>query len=152
MLFRDSEMNPARVLESEKQIRSTADYIVTWTRALEGRGLEPIVLLLPTRFTLYGPSLVHDERRLGLIKAVESFHLLVAELNRRGVRTINGLTVFQETAAQDLSSGELPFYLEDNHWDRAGVERIARVLADSLAPDQELRRAPEVSRVPSQKN
>jgi acetyltransferase AlgX (SGNH hydrolase-like protein) len=133
MLFRDSETFPARVPETEDEIRGTADYILAWTRELQARGMETYVLLLPTRFTVYGPFLGHDERREGALEAVQNFYRLEAELNRRGINAINGLRVFQGTAQQDLSSGDLPFYREDNHWGPAGVERIARILADSLS-------------------
>jgi hypothetical protein len=81
---------------------------------------------------VYGPLLVHDRRRAGVLQANQDFHRLAAELNRRGLRTVNGLQVFQETAAQEISAGELLFYREDNHWHPKGVERIARILADSV--------------------
>jgi hypothetical protein len=91
------------------------------------------VLLLPTRFTLYGPWLVQEEeQRAEVLRAVQDFYRLDAELNQRGIRTINGLDIFRRTAAEDLGSRELPFYREDNHWSPVGVNRIARVLADSL--------------------
>lgn len=59
-------------------------------------------------------------------------YLLEDQLRAAGVPTINGLTVFRNSAEQDLQSGQLPFYREDNHWTAAGVERMARVLADTL--------------------
>jgi hypothetical protein len=152
MLFRDSEMFPAEKPQSEDDIRNTADHIVTWTRALTDRGMNPIALLLPTRFTLYGPWLVQDDRRAGVSKAVEDFYRLEAELKRRGVRTVNGLQIFQQTAPQDLSTGELPFYREDNHWQPEGVERIARVLADSLRAPSQARAPKQVRQLPSRAN
>ncbi|HYF40243.1 MAG TPA: hypothetical protein VD930_11175 [Gemmatimonadales bacterium] len=132
ILFRDYETHPARVPQSGDQILATADNILAWTRALQGRGMEVYVLLLPTRFTVYGPWLVDGEARARVIRAAESFNQLAAELEGRGIRTINGLGVFQETAHEDLLSGDLPFYREDNHWNSRGVERIARLLADSV--------------------
>ena len=132
MLFRDSETYPARIPQTPEQIRATSEYIETWTRELRARGLQAHVLLLPTRFTLYGPWLVRGEAQPGVLRAVNDFYLLEAELNRQGIRTINGLEIFRQTAAQDLAARELPFYREDNHWTPEGVDRIARVLADSL--------------------
>jgi hypothetical protein len=133
MLFRDSETYPARVTQTPQQILATSEYIEAWTRELSARGIQAHVLLLPTRFTLYGPWLVQEEeKRAEVLRAVQDFYRLHAELNQRGIRTINGLDIFRRTAVEDLGSRELPFYREDNHWSPEGVNRIARVLADSL--------------------
>ena len=133
MLFREFETLPARNPQDEATIRGTAEYIIEWARELQARGLETYVLLLPSRFTVYGPWLEEGELRPGVLRAAQDLRALEAELKSKGVRTINGLTVFQGTAAMDLRNGYLPYYREDNHWNLEGVERIARVLADSLA-------------------
>jgi hypothetical protein len=133
MLFRASETFPARKPQTEAQIAGTAEYIVQWVRELEARGLETHVLLLPTRFTVYGPLLESGELRTGALQAAAELYRLEAQLRRKGVRTINGFRVFQQTAATDLATGALPFYREDNHWTPEGVERIARILTDSLS-------------------
>ncbi len=132
ILFRGSETFPARKPQTEAEIRGTAEFIHQWVRELEARGLQTHVLLLPTRFTVYGPWLEWGKLRAGVLQAVQDLHSLEAELRRRNVGTINGLRVFQGTAAGDVRTGELPFYREDNHWTPEGVDRIARVLADSL--------------------
>lgn len=132
MLFRASETFPARVAQTTEVIRATSQYLEAWTRELQARGIQTWVLLLPTRFTLYGPWLVPPEQRAGVLRAVSDFQMLEAELKKQGLRTINGLEVFRQTAAEELASGNLPFYREDNHWTPAGVERIAHVLTDSL--------------------
>jgi hypothetical protein len=135
MLFRDSETFPARVLQTPEQIRATSQYIESWAGELRARGIQTHVLMLPTRFTLYGPWLVPaEEGRAGVLRAVNDFYLLQAELNKRGIKTINGLEIVRQTAAMELAAGEVPFYREDNHWAPDGVDRIARVLADSLNP------------------
>jgi hypothetical protein len=134
MLFRASETFPARDAPSTEELRVTGQYIKAWTRELEARGMQTWVLLLPTRYTLYGPWLVPAEERAAVLRAANDFQVLEAELNNQGIRTIDGLEVFRETAAEELASGNLLFYREDNHWAPAGVERIARVLADSLNP------------------
>jgi len=134
MLFRDSEAFPAQRPQTDAEIRGTAEYLVQWVRELEARGLQTHVLLLPTRFTVYGPWLALGELQAGVFQAVQDFHGLEAALRDRNVSTINGLRVFQATAETDLRTGKLPFYREDNHWTPEGVERIARVLADSLSP------------------
>jgi hypothetical protein len=132
MLFRDFEMFPARKEQDETEIVGTAEYIVAWARELEARDLEAHVLILPSRFTVYGPWLKEDELREGMVQAADDLGELERQLNDRGVRAINGLTVFRSTAADDLRNRTLPFYREDNHWNPDGVARIARVLADSL--------------------
>ncbi len=132
MLFRDFELLPARRAQNEAEIAGTAEYIEGWVRALQARGLETHALLLPSRFTVYGPWLEADELRAGVLQAARDLGDLEARLKRKDVSTINALTVFRSTAVNDLRAGKLPFYREDNHWNSDGVERIARVLADSL--------------------
>ena len=133
MLFRDSETFPARIAQTPEQILATSEYIEAWTRELSARGIQAHVLLLPTRFTLYGPWLEQaEERRADVLRTVNDFYFLQAELKKRGIRTTNGLEIFRRTAIEDLGRRELPFYREDNHWAPEGVNRIAQVLADSL--------------------
>jgi hypothetical protein len=134
MLFRASETYPARIPQTPEEIRTTSEYIEAWTQEIHRRGMQTHVLLLPTRFTLYGPWLVHPEKRAGVLRAVDDFYGLEAELKKRGIRTINGLEILRQTAVTDLASLELPVYREDNHWSPEGVNRIARALADSLNP------------------
>jgi hypothetical protein len=133
MLFRGSETFPARKPQTEAEIAGTAEYIIQWVRELEGRGLETHVLLLPTRFTVYGPFLDSGELRTTALQAVSDLYQLEAQLRSHGLRTINGLRVFQQAAVSDLGAGALPFYREDNHWTPEGVARIARILTDSLS-------------------
>jgi len=135
MLFRSSEMLPAKKPPTAASIDGTAEYIARWVGELERRGLETYVLLLPTRFTLYGRWLEVDGLRPGVLQAAHDLHALEARLRANHVRTISGLRVFQGTAARDLLSEELPFFREDNHWTPHGVIRIAQVLADSLSAD-----------------
>jgi len=132
MLFRDFELFSARNAQDETEIRSTAEYIVDWVGKLQARGLEAHVLILPSRFTVYGPWLKEDELRAGALQAAQDLGALETLLKENEVKTINALTVFQSTAAEDLRNRTLPYYREDNHWNPDGVERIARVLADSL--------------------
>lgn len=133
MLFRASETFPARKPQAGAALDGTAEYIVQWARELEARGLETHVLVLPTRFTVYGPLLESGELRTGALRAASDLDSLEVRLRRKGIRTTNGLRVFQQTAATDLAAGALPFYREDNHWTPEGVERIARILTDSLS-------------------
>jgi len=137
MLFRGSETMPSApgVLSrrTPKKLRDTAEYLLAWRDKLAARGLTTYVLLMPTRHTLYGPWLEEGESRSRVLQAGENLSLLAEELRANGVPTIDGLTVFRETAEQDLRTGDLPFYREDNHWTAEGVERMAAVLADTLA-------------------
>ena len=135
MLFRSSEMLPAKVPQTAASIEGTAEYIVQRVGQLERRGLETHVLLVPTRFTLYGRWLDRDALRPGVLQAAHDFQALEARLRAHQVRTISGLRVFQQTAAKDLLTGELPFFREDNHWTPNGVIQIARALADSLSAE-----------------
>jgi hypothetical protein len=47
---------------------------------------------------------------------------------------VNGADLFFSSAEEELRTGRLSFYREDNHWNPTGVERTARIVIDALAP------------------
>lgn len=122
ILFLEEEV--VRVLRppGDDVVRRHGEYYEAYARHLAARGAGLYVILLPNRYTLYGPLVD------GASAAPADPYLdrLERELERRGVAVMNGLPVLRPLAAGDVASGRLSFYREDHHWSPLGVERIAR--------------------------
>jgi hypothetical protein len=128
MVFRDFETRPVRVPRDGYAAAQTADYFEWWRDALAARGIEAVVLILPTRYTVYAPFL-----EVGILKrqasdAARYLHHLSEELTVRGIRHVDATPVFRERVPEELRQGQLSFYREDNHWTELGVEHVARAL------------------------
>lgn len=121
-------------------IRRHGDYFASLSSGLARRGLRSYVVLVPNRYSVYGPLIdgaAADPRPHYLDR-------LEADLRSRGIRVVNALPLLRSTAVQDLASGDLSYYREDHHWTPLGVERIARVAAArirSQSPSEETTRA-----------
>jgi hypothetical protein len=111
-------------------VNQRADYFEYYKQSLTLRGCDMFVILLPNKYTLYGPALdrERDWSPLPYIDRLED------ELVRRGIPVLNGLTVLRPFVAADLASGQLSFYREDHHWSPLGVRRISAAAARSFKP------------------
>jgi hypothetical protein len=108
-------------------VTQTARYLAWFDAELKKRKLRLVVLLLPNRYTIYGPLLT---KKAG--PWVGYLDRLDAELERHGIATLNGLEVYRSGAQHELETGELSFYREDTHWNPQGVHKIAAALAETL--------------------
>lgn len=133
MIFRGYELQPARAGRSAADAAAMAAGIARWKEQLAARGVETRVLLLPSRYSVYGPLLEQPPERVAPSRVAAYIDGVAAELRGRGIPTVNALALFREAAPAELRSGSLSFYREDNHWNPRGVERVARAVADSLA-------------------
>jgi hypothetical protein len=90
------------------------------------RGIRMIVLLVPEKMTVYGPSLGVEVPADPLLDRMER------NLVSRGLRVVNGLPLLRATADADLAAGKLSFLREDEHWNADGVERLAKAVAEAI--------------------
>jgi hypothetical protein len=132
MLFRRYEVQPAQIGRTDQDRGHLADYAEWWRDQLAQRGIKSWVLLMPSRYTVYGPWLESGEAREGILRMEGYINRLNQQLRSRGIQTLNALPVYRASVEEQLETGELLSYLEDNHWKARGVELIAGVLADSL--------------------
>jgi len=119
MLVLKSELERDVTEYDETLIAERAGYIAWWKERLAERGARMVVLLVPDKMSVYGPS-------LGVkVPADPYLNRLQRELDARGVSVINGLTPLRATASADLAAGRLAYLREDQHWNALGVERLA---------------------------
>lgn len=135
ILFRAYELEPAQKLRGPADAQAVADYLAWWRAALASRGIDTLVLTLPTRYSVYGPHLETGEARVRALQSREYLHYLNEALDARRIPYVDGASIFFTTAGDELRSGRLSFYREDNHWNAAGVERIARALIEALGAE-----------------
>jgi hypothetical protein len=132
MLFRRYEVLPAQKGRTRLDAERLAEYASWWRSQLAQRGMDTWVLLLPSRYTIYGPWLENGDM-LERIRQVEAhMYELERQIRQRGVKTLNALPIYQASVKKQFATGELLFFREDNHWKPSGVEVIARALADSI--------------------
>ena len=132
MLFRRYEVQPAQAGRTDQDVERLAGYVEWWRDQLARRGMDSWVLLMPSRYTVYGPWLESGQAREGILRMEEYLNRLSRQIRRRGIHTLNALPIYRTSVEEEFETGELLFYREDNHWNARGVELIARVLADSL--------------------
>lgn len=141
MLFRHYELGPVRERRGAAEAAQTADYFEWWANELASRGIETYVLILPSRYTVYGPVLEREPMRETLREAAGYLDAVAAELRARGINTVDAASAFRARAAAEVRTGVLSFYREDNHWNPRGVALVAELLADAM------RRGPDLERL-----
>ena len=131
LLFLADEVRRTLHPPGEKQIQARAEYFTLYRDLLAKRQLDTYVILIPNKYTLYGPILD------GIAPSPYLARLQQA-LDAKGVRTINMLPQLQKLAADEVATGDYSFYREDHHWSPKGVRITAAALAARLRADQSL--------------
>jgi len=126
MLVRAGDLARVQTDFPDTVVTERVDYIAWWNQRLIERGSRMIVLLVPEKMSVYGPALGVDLPADPLLDRIE--RKLVAQ----GVRVVNGRPLLRATADADLAAGKLAFLREDEHWTAAGVERLAKAVADAI--------------------
>lgn len=131
MLFLASEVERSLHPPGPERVARNADFFLAYQRWLAQRGHRLFVVLLPNRYTLYGP--VADGPRA----ASPYLGHFAQALAQRGVPVLNMLPVFQaHTSAELASGGPLSFYREDHHWSPSGVRLTAQAVLAEFFPDR----------------
>ncbi len=125
ILFLRDEVERTLKPPDARYVERRADYFALYRRLLNERHLQMFVVLLPNKYTLYGPGLDH-------IAPSPYLNQLEAALQAQGIPTLNMLTEFSRTAGREIESGQYSYYREDHHWSPLGVRLTAAKLADRL--------------------
>jgi hypothetical protein len=100
-----------------------------WLRdRLAPEGLEVLVVIVPTKFTVYAPLLKRPEPPSPVLR----MNRLEQELRAAGVRVVNLTGPFQRRAADDYERGEYIYWRDDTHWNRRGVELCVDAIVRAL--------------------
>ena len=131
LLLLREEIDRAIQPPGDATVRRHADYYAYFRQRLQQRGLAAWVILVPNRYSLYGPLTDGP----AAVPGPAYLDRLEAALASRGVNVVNGLRVLGPHAAADLATGRMSFYREDHHWSPLGVERIAAATAGALGKE-----------------
>src|SRR5262249_48621416 len=88
-------------------------------RELKERGWRLVVLLLHTKYTVYRSLLEDDD---GPVRADKPYLNAVEEcLRAADIPTVNLLRPLQQNAVEDYQQGSYIYWLDDTHWNAAGI-------------------------------
>jgi hypothetical protein len=86
---------------------------------LKKRGWRLVVLLQPTKYTVYRSLLKDDD---GPVAADKPYLDAVEEcLRAANISTVNLLRALQQKAVEDYQQGSYIYWLDDTHWNAAGI-------------------------------
>jgi hypothetical protein len=107
--------------------RLAADYFQWFRDGLNGLGL--FVILVPSKFSVYRPLLdLPMTAEEGSDKA-SCFATISRSLEDRGIPYVNLTEPLRRAARDALSHGQLLYFRGDTHWNAAGIEIAAKVIA-----------------------
>jgi len=116
MLFLPSRIEP--VDSPDAAVARWADFFCYVSNQISRDGLELVVLIVPSKFTVYGPLLesprLHAEGDVLLGQ-------LERRLRDRGVRVVNASPAFREAATELAERHQYIYWQDDTHWNECGV-------------------------------
>jgi hypothetical protein len=96
--------------------------------ALQGQGL--LVVLAPQKYTVYAPFLAEPDP--GPAASPARLAELEARLHGRGIAVVNLIEPLRDAARAALERDALIYWRDDTHWNAAGYDVSARVIAPHL--------------------
>ena len=104
------------------------DYFLRYADALRLPGLTLIVVLVPNKFTAYLPMIEGPAQGDGaaLLNGLE------VRLRVQRIPTVNLTSVFRARAGQALMSGHYLYWIDDTHWNAAGVDLAAAQVSGEI--------------------
>lgn len=101
-------------------------------RRLEREGVRLLVVLAPKKYTVYGPLAGPGPGDPDA--GARSLARIAAGLEAARVPVVNLTPVLRAAAAAAVADGRLLYFLDDTHWNAAGVAAAAAAIAPRLAP------------------
>lgn len=131
MLVLDEEVERVIHNPDDAMVERNADYFAYFQKHLTARGNQMFVILMPNKYSLYGPAL----HAPGASVPVPYLDRVEASMNAKGIKTLNVLTLLKPYAAAEIASGQMSYYREDHHWTPLGVGRVVDALQAKFGPD-----------------
>lgn len=124
MLFLPDERIRFYRARSEDQ---AARYFSWLASKLGQENLELLVALVPQKFTVYRPLLLHPEP--GPEESVRYLDRLEQRLRATGIPVVNLTATFRAAAAAALDRGSYIYWRDDTHWNARGIALAAAEIA-----------------------
>jgi hypothetical protein len=132
MLFLHEEVDK-RVSESEGE--REVEYFTRLSHELHKDKLRLLVLIVPTKYTVYGPLLLETipSARDGASRSEK-----VEQALRAGnIDVLNLTAALRRRAAEDLVGGEYVYYRDDTHWNARGIACAAEEVRRKLSRERQ---------------
>jgi hypothetical protein len=123
ILFYDGDLSPAR--STKKLSPAWRAYLTAISGRLAKENITLIVMLVPNKFTVYGPLTDTVSRDSGGEEFLSGFE---KELRTAGIPVLNLTPLFRTSAAQGLSRHEYLYWRDDTHWNARGIKLAADAL------------------------
>ena len=108
-----------------------AERYFTWlANRLRLQGHELLVVLMPSKYTVYAPLLATPDT--GPARSVGYLAELERRLQFRGIAVVNLVATLRAAAQVTLAADSLIYWRDDTHWNAAGVAVAARAIAPQL--------------------
>jgi len=108
----------APVNSPDAAVARWADFFCRLSRELGRDGLEPVVVIVPEKFTVYAPLLAWP-------RTPAEGDVLLEQLERRlremFVRVVNVAPAFRAAAAELAEHHQYIYWQDDTHWNECGV-------------------------------
>jgi hypothetical protein len=98
-------------------------YISSLAAAMKKEGMQPLVVLVPHKYSVYYPLVASPEQQPG--DAVHPLAALEAALRSEGIDALDLTDTFRAYARQGLTSGGYIYWRDDTHWNGRGVALAA---------------------------
>jgi len=121
-----------RLPPAERRSNAAVVRHATWLAArlaLQRRDL--LVVLVPEKYTVYGPLLEREGARRAAEETAASLDRLEQQLRERRIPVVNATGPLRAAARTSLAHDTYVYWLDDTHWNAAGV----RVTAEAVAPE-----------------
>jgi hypothetical protein len=124
MLFYGPDIDVVR--DPNRQI--SPDYLVWLKSELAKLNLQLAVLLVPTKYSVYGPF-VKD--RSAVQPSSLPLERLADSLKARGVFVVDITDALRKQATRDLSRNQYVYFIDDTHWNERGISVAAQALVEA---------------------
>lgn len=124
MLFYAGDVEVTR--DPNRQISS--DYLVWLKAELTKMNLELVVLLVPTKYSVYGPVVTNPE---AFVPSDLPLKRLAGDLNARGVFAVDVTDPLRTQARAGLTRNEYVYFIDDTHWNERGTSVAAQALVEA---------------------
>jgi hypothetical protein len=130
MLFYPGDLIPTA--DPQGMATSWVRYLEWYDRKLKPHNLKLVVLLVPDKYTVYGPL----STRSAQPSAGGTLLADIAEqLQAKDIAVVNLTEEFKTKAAQELPYRRYLYWRDDTHWSSEGISIAADALRKYIAPD-----------------
>jgi hypothetical protein len=130
-LFYPSDVEP---FHQHRDVGPARAYIARLAAALKHEGMQPLVVLIPHKYSVYYPLVDGPKAEPG--DAVHPMAALEAALRSDGIAALDLTETFRARAREELAEGRYIYWRDDTHWNGRGVAVAAAAIRQAWFTDR----------------